>query len=130
MEEGYYARIGYTAKKVTNYYKELLTTNFIPNPAVLIRTKIARDINGYDESLLYEDWDMWLKMARRCEFICDTNITSYYRIRQNSMMMDPANKIKVNHTLIKVFQNNTGIAAYGDQLVWKKLQQYIIYSFF
>ncbi len=130
MEEDYYSRIGYQPKAITSYYKQLLQINFIPNPAVLLRTRVAREVNGYDETLLYEDWDMWLKIAARYQFFFDTRKTSCYRIRKSSMMMDPANKIKINNTLFTIFQNNIAINRDCDTLVWEKLKQVVIYSFF
>lgn len=37
----------------------------VGTPSALIRTSAVRDVGGYDESLMYEDFDMWLQLSRR-----------------------------------------------------------------
>lgn len=39
----------------------------IGTPSALIRSSALRAVGGYDESLLYEDFDMWLQLSRRHE---------------------------------------------------------------
>jgi len=44
---------------------ELLNQPFICSPAVLFRTDVLKEMGGYDESLSYEDWDAWLRLAQK-----------------------------------------------------------------
>lgn len=37
----------------------------IGTPSALIRSSALRAVGGYDESLMYEDYDMWLQLSRR-----------------------------------------------------------------
>lgn len=49
----------------------LFSPSFICPPAVLFRKSALLEIGGYDESLAYEDWDVWLRLARKfpvCRF--------------------------------------------------------------
>jgi glycosyltransferase involved in cell wall biosynthesis len=48
----------------------LLRKNFVVNGgALMIRTEIAREIGGYDESLKFgEDWEFWCRLAERGNF--------------------------------------------------------------
>ena len=48
-----------------NLYETLLARNFIPAGATLVRRECYEEVGSYDESLIYEDWDMWLRIARR-----------------------------------------------------------------
>jgi glycosyltransferase involved in cell wall biosynthesis len=45
----------------------LLVRNFLP-PGLLVRRWCLEEVGPYDESLLYEDWDMWLRFSERYEF--------------------------------------------------------------
>lgn len=45
--------------------KELFGRPFICPPAVLFRKSALDSIGGYNEKLAYEDWDAWLRLARR-----------------------------------------------------------------
>ena len=49
-------------------FRDLVAFNWIPAPTVMSRTQALRDVGGYDESLAYEDHDMWLRLARRWSF--------------------------------------------------------------
>lgn len=41
--------------------------NWIPAPSILLRTEVVRSLGGYDSSLFFEDFDLWLRIARRHE---------------------------------------------------------------
>lgn len=47
-------------------YKELLNhSNIICSVSALMNKKIFQELGGYDESLIYEDYDLWIRMARK-----------------------------------------------------------------
>ncbi|WP_106818031.1 glycosyltransferase [Janibacter massiliensis] len=46
-------------------YLALLRDNWIPAPSVMLRTDAVRAAGGYDEDQFYEDWDLWLRLARQ-----------------------------------------------------------------
>ncbi|WP_426208420.1 glycosyltransferase family 2 protein [Massilia sp. TWP1-3-3] len=49
----------------------LLTGNFIPNSSVVFRRDLFQQCGGFDEApelMAVEDYDMWLRMSRRCRF--------------------------------------------------------------
>ncbi|HMG91079.1 MAG TPA: glycosyltransferase [Chryseolinea sp.] len=45
-------------------YRDILTTYFIPGPTMMIRREVFAALNGYDESLSYEDFDFWVRSSR------------------------------------------------------------------
>lgn len=55
---------------VGEVYLSLLRWNWMPTPTVLIRRSVFDNVGRYDESLPYEDWDMWLRISRRYSFAC------------------------------------------------------------
>ena len=57
----------------------LLEGNFIPSLAALHRLDCLRAVGGYDESLWFEDWDMWLKLADRFSFAYLPEALARYR---------------------------------------------------
>jgi glycosyltransferase involved in cell wall biosynthesis len=59
--------------------------NFIPALTPLIRRSAIDAVGQYDESLSYEDWDMWLRLAARFRFAVDTEPTGAYRIVPSSL---------------------------------------------
>ena len=47
-----------------NTFEKLLWGNFIAATSVLFRKSIFEKYGYYDESMKYEDWEMWLRLAR------------------------------------------------------------------
>jgi glycosyltransferase involved in cell wall biosynthesis len=45
-------------------YRELISTYFISAPSMLVRRKVFEQLNGYDETLAYEDFDFWIRSSR------------------------------------------------------------------
>jgi glycosyltransferase involved in cell wall biosynthesis len=66
-------------------YETLLERNFIPAGTTLVRRECYQTVGTYDESLAYEDWDMWLRIARRYEFAFSPRISTRYRVHAESL---------------------------------------------
>jgi hypothetical protein len=49
-------------------FDNLLRKNHIPAPTVMVRRAVFDAVGPYDESLVYEDDDMWLRVADRYQF--------------------------------------------------------------
>jgi glycosyltransferase involved in cell wall biosynthesis len=74
----------------------LLQRNFVPGPTALIRRTCYDKVGFYDESLPWEDWDMWLRVASCYLFIYSKRLSAKYRIHPNSLTRsDPARMIQV-----------------------------------
>lgn len=50
---------------VDNLYTRLLTQPLVPALTVLIRRRVLLDVGFFDESLIYEDHDLWLRIAMK-----------------------------------------------------------------
>lgn len=49
-------------------YEELISTYFISSPTMMIRREVLESLNGYDETLAYEDFDFWIRSARNYKY--------------------------------------------------------------
>lgn len=67
-------------------FSELANRNFIPAMATLIRHQALLDVGLYDEQLTYEDYDMWLRLAARYEFVYCPATLARYRIVSTSIV--------------------------------------------
>ena len=68
-----------------NIFPVLLNGNFIPAMAALIRRECFDTVGLYDEELVYEDFDMWLRLARHYDFAFSPDIFVKYRIVPESV---------------------------------------------
>ncbi|WP_333819519.1 glycosyltransferase [Ohtaekwangia sp.] len=49
-------------------FKDVLTTYFISSPTMMIRKEVLDELGGYDENLAYEDFDFWVRSARKYRY--------------------------------------------------------------
>ena len=51
-----------------NVYTQVIKKYFISPPSVMIRKQVLDEMNGYDETLAYEDFDLWVRASRNFKF--------------------------------------------------------------
>ncbi|MBD2196496.1 MULTISPECIES: glycosyltransferase [Calothrix] len=68
-------------------YEQLLLNNFLENGSnPLICKEAIALIGGFDESLsAAQDWDMWLRLANKFNFVCVPAVQILYRVSANSL---------------------------------------------
>ena len=93
-EEG---RLEYLKKPYAegSVFAQLLEENFIPANTAMVRMRVFDEIGGFDEGLAVEDWDMWLRIAKRYEVGFIEEPLAYYRrhssnLSRNSRTMSKA----------------------------------------
>lgn len=64
----------------------LLRGNFLPAMGVLIRCSIFQEIGGFDETLCFEDWEMWLRIADHYQIKYVPGVVAHYRVHGTSAM--------------------------------------------
>lgn len=67
-----------------NIFCDILGSWFIHSITCLISRKAALQIGGYDENLVYEDTDFFLRFSRNFLIKGDLGLVGYYRILSNS----------------------------------------------
>ncbi len=60
--------------------------NFIPAMSTLIRRSCLEAVGHYDERLIYEDWDMWLRLSEVYSFLYSPVPSATYRLVSNSLV--------------------------------------------
>jgi len=66
-------------------YNHLVEGNFIPACAVMIRRAALDSVGWYDETLYFEDWDLWLRLAAVYPILSIPAILLRYRVHENNM---------------------------------------------
>jgi glycosyltransferase involved in cell wall biosynthesis len=74
--------------------------NFIPAMTTLIRRSIFATVGCYDESLFYEDWDMWLRVSEHFDFAYFPTPTAKYRVVRTSMSKSAVDRMTIANELI------------------------------
>lgn len=80
-------------------FDELLKGNFIPAMSIMFKKEVLKVVGYFDESLVFEDYDMWLRIASKYKIVYSSTPSVKYRIRKESLIK----KIKSwNPSLIKI----------------------------
>ena len=74
----------YLTLKSGNYFDRLVGRNFIPAMSVLLKREIVVDVGYWDENLNFEDHDMWLRIAKKHDFLFDEKTSVKYRMHENN----------------------------------------------
>ncbi|MDZ8188362.1 MAG: glycosyltransferase [Nostoc sp. ChiSLP02] len=84
-------------------YEQLLITNFLENGSnPLICRKSLITLGGFDESLsAAQDWDMWLRLASKFDFVCVPSVQILYRISAHSLS---SNLLRQENASLKVLK--------------------------
>lgn len=81
-------QIGYTADPT---FRQLLFGDFIPNSTVIIRRRCVEEVgllNEARELIAVEDYEYWLRLARRFDFYGIARPLAFYRVRPGNLMGD------------------------------------------
>ncbi len=76
---GNHFKVGYQAPE-GDLFALLLEKYFICPPSMLIRRIVMNTLNGYDESLVYEDFDFWIRSSREFKYAYSNDLTVRKRI--------------------------------------------------
>jgi glycosyltransferase involved in cell wall biosynthesis len=82
-------RLNGQAPPQADLFTALLSGNFLPAPAVMVRRSAIATVGGYDESLFYEDFDMWLRLSFGFRFVYLPGLLVRFRARDDSMSTSP-----------------------------------------
>jgi glycosyltransferase involved in cell wall biosynthesis len=82
----------------------------MPSPATMIRRSALEAVGGYDESLAYEDLDMWLRLSYAYSFRYLPGAVSRYRVLPTSLSRGTAHRPARHESRIRIFLSWSGRA--------------------
>lgn len=85
-------------------YNQLLNFNFIVCSSVMLKAPVLVDVGCFDEDpeiVASEDWDLWLRIARKYEIAFIAKELGIYRMHNSSMSMDGRRAQKALHAIEK-----------------------------
>lgn len=65
-------------------YRHLLARQYISSPAMMMRKSMLEELDGYDESLSYEDYDLWVRSSRKYRYHFIDAVLTGKRLVQHS----------------------------------------------
>jgi glycosyltransferase involved in cell wall biosynthesis len=112
----------YSPNPEGNVLSDLLNRNFIPANTVMIRRSCYNKAGYYDEDLIGEGYDMWLRIAKFYQFKFSPEILSNYRVLPSSLSHSRVEEIGI--TKAKVYLKQLCLYPEYVDLIDKNLTYY------
>lgn len=109
-----------------NIFDELLVTNLVKAPAVMSRKDYVIDLGSYDESLGFEDYDMWLKLSRFYDSVHLQKILVNYRILESSMSRSEDLFISRKKSELQILEKWTNLSKDKDFIISQRMRNICI----
>ena len=109
-----------------NLYEVLLDGNFIPSLTTLVRRSCLLDVGPYDESLSFEDWDMWLRLAQRYRFLYSEVPAARYRVVATSLdhVLRGPKRAAFDASKVRIQLKHLGYSPEFDRLLGRRTLEY------
>lgn len=78
-------RFPHAAVPSGDVYREVISRYFICSPTVMFRRQVMDDLDGYDASLSYEDFDFWVRSSRDYYYSYVPEVLVKKRLVRNSL---------------------------------------------
>lgn len=89
-------------------FEKIITHNyFLPASSQIIKTSTIKSIGGYDDNLLIEDWDMWLRLALCGEIHFISDVLSYYRVHNSNTSKDFKSMNRERLLILRKYKNKS-----------------------
>jgi len=79
----------FSNKKLNTYtgdiYQNIIEQYFIPTQTMMIKRIVLEKLNGYDETLVYEDFDFWVRSSRNWDYEYQSEALTFIRKTNNSL---------------------------------------------
>ena len=112
-------------KDININLKGLIKQNTIIAPSVLVKRAFLLEVGGFDENLCYEDWDMWLRLARKYDFVKLDQPLVQYRNFSASMSQGSTYRVAIAKDSVKLLEKCKGISKEIDTLIQEAQRPFI-----
>lgn len=87
-------------------FDNLMHSNFIPGSSVMISRKVIEEVGSFDVSLKVEDWDYWLRVAKKWKVAGIAEPLISYRVHgQNTT--SPAKALAYTESVIQIVRKHS-----------------------
>lgn len=96
-------------------YLTLLKSCVVAAMSTLVRRSCYQTVGLYDESLPFEDWDMWLRIAKEYKFLYSPHVSARYRRHANAVFN--ARKRQMEEGSLMLLNKQRGVSPEADEII-------------
>ena len=114
-------RMWRTEGRSGDLFERLLAGTVFGPVTSLIRRTALEDVGPFDESLVFEDWDMWLRLASKYPFVYSPYVSAVYRLQDDSMSANAAFRVPILQSSVRLLLKWRGRSRHIDGIVSRTL---------
>jgi len=99
-------------------YRELLFSNYLPAMSCVLKTAYIREAGGWTVGNVLEDWEMWIKLARRHRMIFVDATVARYRIHGKNTY-DTMKRAMLEANMMLIAREKEHCFRHGLMRAWK-----------
>jgi len=81
-------------KDKKNIFNKMIIENLVISLTTIIKREFIEELGFFDEDLIYEDYDMWLRVSKKHKISYIDRVTAYYRIHDANFSRNTRKMIK------------------------------------
>jgi glycosyltransferase involved in cell wall biosynthesis len=89
-----------------NIFNDLIEDNFIPAMSTLVRKAVFIELQGFDENLIFEDYDFFLRISHKHSVIYLDEVFVDYKIHGNNFNLKMHNISGYHWSLVLIYQKH------------------------
>ena len=89
-------------------FDDLLLRNFIPAPTVMMKTEVFYSVGGFDTMFMYDDYPLWLKIAKFNQILFIDEYLVYYRTHDDNISSELFRTINEVEKILLSWSNESG----------------------
>jgi GT2 family glycosyltransferase len=102
-------------------FAAMLRASVPASPTVMLRRAALVEAGPFDESLVFEDWDMWLRLSRQVHFAFIPEPLVRYRRVHGSLSRSDAYRATFGEASIRVLRKHIGVSPATDRIIAERL---------
>lgn len=102
-------------------FEAMLEASVPASPTVMMRRSILDAVGPFDESFVFEDWDMWLRLSRHVEFAFVPEPLIRYRRIDGSLSRSEAYRRSFGEATIRVLRKQLGVSERADRIIARRI---------
>src|SRR5262245_58313008 len=100
-----------------NEFDRLLNESLLPAPTAFMRRAALEEVGPYDETLVFDDYDMWLRLADRFDFAYRPATVVNYRVHAAGLTRDPLRRVDVHEAVARTLMKWFGRSQTTDHTI-------------
>lgn len=104
-----------------NFFSTFIDGNYVQPLSCLYKKSVFEHIGYYDENLIYEDWDMFLRIFKHYDILWQDRVTAVYRRHTQSFMTTKGQSPEFMRSTFSLSFKHWGYSKESDKIIRQRV---------